>query len=148
MLGSAPPRTIKVRPEGEATDDHVDSSDDYSSCDTSSGESENMSSSDRDSDSSDGVDEDEDVVDRTSVAQGDAASGAYMAYMGRPSKRQCRRRTSHHSTTHPFSPYLLSVEAAAQAPRKARQRVMIRQLRPLSLVPARKGKRGEEAREI
>ena len=104
MLGSAPPRTIKVRPEGEATDDHVDSSDDYSSCDTSSGESEGMSSSDRDSDSSDGVDEDEDVVDRTSVAQGDAGSGAYMAYMGRPSKRQCRRRTSHHSTTHPFSP--------------------------------------------
>lgn len=103
MLGSAPPRTIKVRPEGEA-DDHVDSSDDYSSCDTSSGESEGMSSSGRDSDSSDGVDEDEDVVDRTSAGQSETASGTHMAYMRRPSKRQCRRRNSHHSATHPFAP--------------------------------------------
>ena len=103
MLGSAPPRTIKVRPEGEA-DDHVDSSDDYSSCDTSSGESEGMSSSGRDSDSSDGVDEDEDVVDRTSAGQSETASGTHMAYMRRPSKRQCRRRNSHHSATHPFVP--------------------------------------------
>mmetsp|Transcript_27586 Transcript_27586/g.60437 ORF Transcript_27586/g.60437 Transcript_27586/m.60437 type:complete len:1174 (+) Transcript_27586:191-3712(+) len=104
MLGSAPPRTIKVRPEGEAADAHVDSSDDYSSCDTSSGESEGMSSSDRDSDSSDGVDEDDDAVDRASAPAVGASAETFMTYMRRPSKRQCRRRNSRHSTAHPFAP--------------------------------------------
>ena len=102
MLGSAPPRTIKVRPEGDAADDHVDSSDDYSSCDTSSGESEGISSSDRDSDSSDGVDEVEDVADRAAATSAGTPSGTYMSYTRRPSKRQCRRLSSHHSKTHSF----------------------------------------------
>ena len=107
MLGSAPPRTIKVRPEGEGlgtldVDSHPDSSDDYSCC-----ESEELSSSDRDSDSSDeDADDDERtlgaakvVTDPAGVAvAGEPGAGtrpvAYMTYLRGPAKRQCRRRTA------------------------------------------------------
>lgn len=101
MLGSAPPRTIKVHPEGEAVDSHVDSSDDYSGCDSSSGESEGLSSSDRDSDSSDGDDEDLEIKAGTA----EAGAGGYMAYMHRPAKRQCRRGTSNEAVA-PQPPYV------------------------------------------
>uniref|UniRef100_A0A7S1ZH97 PPM-type phosphatase domain-containing protein n=1 Tax=Ditylum brightwellii TaxID=49249 RepID=A0A7S1ZH97_9STRA len=95
MLGSAPPRTIKVRPEGDPMD-HADTSEDDSSCDNTSDESEGISSSDHESDSSDGDDDDDDVV-RSGV-------GSYMSYMRRPAKRQCRRGASADAMTSP--PYV------------------------------------------
>jgi len=104
MLGSAPPRTIKVRPEGEAGDSHPDSSDDYSSCDSSSGESEGLSSSGHDSDSSDGEDEVEADLELKSNAAG-SNEGGYMAYMRRPAKRQCRRGASNDAMS-PHPPYV------------------------------------------
>jgi len=82
MLGSAPPRTIKVH--GSATG-HPEATDDESSH-HSSDETECLSSSDHDADSSD--DEDLDM-------QGQAASAttpSYMSYMRRPARRQSRRR--------------------------------------------------------
>lgn len=96
MLGSAPPRTIKVRPEGDPMD-HADTSDDDSSCDSSSKESDGMSSSDHDTDSSDDDEDEEDLV------AGSAASGNYhyMNYMRRPAKRQCHRGAAEDAMTNP-----------------------------------------------
>ena len=83
LLGSAPPRTIKVHGSSVG---HPEATDDESSH-HSSDETECLSSSDHDADSSD--DEDHEL-------EGDAANAAttpsYMSCMRRPSRRQSRRR--------------------------------------------------------
>ena len=101
MLGSAPPRTIKVHPTSsrEATDARNDTSDDYSSCDTSSGDSEGIINSDRECDSADELGE-ADEVDRASTSEID--SGLYMPCIRHPGKRQRHRRNTSHNTTSPF----------------------------------------------
>ena len=82
MLGSAPPRTIKVH--GSASTGHPDATDDESSH-HSSDETECLSSSDHDADSSD----DEEIVDAETASAKKASS--YMTYMRRPARRQRRR---------------------------------------------------------
>jgi serine/threonine protein phosphatase PrpC len=81
MLGSAPPRTIKVH--GTVTG-HPDATDDESSH-HSSDETECLSSSDHDADSS----YDEDI--ETEGKPASAATSPYMPYMRRPARRQSRR---------------------------------------------------------
>eukprot|EP00529_Nitzschia_sp_RCC80_P002714 CAMPEP_0113523510 /NCGR_PEP_ID=MMETSP0014_2-20120614/45743_1 /TAXON_ID=2857 /ORGANISM="Nitzschia sp." /LENGTH=1702 /DNA_ID=CAMNT_0000421603 /DNA_START=271 /DNA_END=5379 /DNA_ORIENTATION=+ /assembly_acc=CAM_ASM_000159 len=96
MLGSAPPRTIKVH--GKTGSQPGNTTDDESSH-HSSDETECLSSSDHDADSSD----DEEIeTERTNApsakasAPGAAAAGAnsYMTYMRRPTRRSSRRRRS------------------------------------------------------
>mmetsp|Transcript_1494 Transcript_1494/g.4039 ORF Transcript_1494/g.4039 Transcript_1494/m.4039 type:complete len:1072 (+) Transcript_1494:250-3465(+) len=84
LLGSAPPRTIKVHgaPAG-----HPDATDDESSH-HSSDETECLSSSDHDADSSD--DEDNEIEGKSANT---ATTSSYMSYMRRPARRQSRRRT-------------------------------------------------------
>lgn len=82
MLGSAPPRTIKVH--GSAPG-HPEATDDESSH-HSSDETECLSSSDHDADSSD--DDDIELQEKTASA----TNSSYMAYMRRPARRQSRRR--------------------------------------------------------
>jgi hypothetical protein len=82
MLGSAPPRTIKVH--GSATG-HPEATDDESSH-HSSDETECLSSSDHDADSSD--DEDMDLQGKSASA----TTPSYMSYMRRPARRSSRRR--------------------------------------------------------
>lgn len=103
MLGSAPPRTIKVR---DSFADHPDTTDDESSH-HSSDETECLSSSDHDADSSE---DDEVVNDKLSVGSKDSgnrvsistatattvgssttATPSYMSYMRRPVRRSRRR---------------------------------------------------------
>lgn len=111
MLGSAPPRTIKVR---DSFADHPDTTDDESSH-HSSDETECLSSSDHDADSSD---EDEIMeVDKlpkgsigkrkapTSAAPGSATSPttpSYMTYMRRPARRSRRRSMDDTGANAPF----------------------------------------------
>jgi hypothetical protein len=88
LLGSAPPRTIKVRPVGGTstdTTDHPDTTDDESSY-HSSDETECLSSSDHDAESSD---EDDADFNRKPVS---AKTPPYLKYMRRPSRRSRRRR--------------------------------------------------------
>jgi len=81
MLGSAPPRTIKVH----GSSSHPDATDDESSH-HSSDETECLSSSDHDADSSD----DEAIeMDGKSAS---ASASSYITYMRRPARRQSRRR--------------------------------------------------------
>lgn len=82
LLGSAPPRTIKVH--GSASG-HTDATDDESSH-HSSDETEVLSSSDHDADSSD--DEDIEIEGKSASA----TTSSYMSYMRRPARRQSRRR--------------------------------------------------------
>ena len=83
LLGSAPPRTIKVH----GSTPHPDATDDESSH-HSSDETECLSSSDHDADSSD----DEDVEIDAKAAS--TTKPSYMSYMKRPARRQSRRRTN------------------------------------------------------
>ena len=83
MLGSAPPRTIKVH--GSSSTAHPDATDDESSH-HSSDETECLSSSDHDADSSD----DEEIVEADTASAKKAPS--YMTYMRRPARRHSRRR--------------------------------------------------------
>ena len=85
LLGSAPPRTIKVH---GSTAGHPDATDDESSH-HSSDETECLSSSDHDADSSD--DEDNETEGDTPNAA--AATSAYMSFRRPPARRQSRRRT-------------------------------------------------------
>ena len=88
MLGSAPPRTIKVH---GSTPGHPDATDDESSH-HSSDETECLSSSDHDADSSDDEDIEMEGNKPTSAAAPTAtATSSYMAYMRRPARRQSRR---------------------------------------------------------
>eukprot|EP00980_Cylindrotheca_fusiformis_P004206 scaffold912_cov119-Cylindrotheca_fusiformis.AAC.22 len=82
MLGSAPPRTIKVH--GSAPG-HPEATDDESSH-HSSDETECLSSSDHDADSSD----EEDINVQEKAAS--ATNSSYTSYMRRPTRRQSRRR--------------------------------------------------------
>lgn len=84
LLGSAPPRTIKVH---GSTVGHPDATDDESSH-HSSDETECLSSSDHVADSSD--DEDNEVEGKAPPGAGTTSS--YMTYMRRPARRQSRRR--------------------------------------------------------
>lgn len=83
LLGSAPPRTIKVHGSSAG---HPDATDDESSH-HSSDETECLSSSDHDADSSD--DEDNEMEGKSANA---ATTASYMSYMRRPARRQSRRR--------------------------------------------------------
>ncbi|KAL3921381.1 MAG: hypothetical protein SGILL_002774 [Bacillariaceae sp.] len=91
MLGSAPPRTIKVH--GSITAGHENQTDDESSH-HSSDETECLSSSDHDADSSDDEEiEMERQEGATAVTKSTSTSAAsYMKYMRRPPRRQSRRR--------------------------------------------------------
>lgn len=86
LLGSAPPRTIKVHGSSVG---HPDATTDDESSHHSSDETECLSSSDHDADSSD--DEDNEIEGKR--ANTSAAPSSYMAYMRRPARRQSRRRT-------------------------------------------------------
>ena len=90
LLGSAPPRTIKVHGSSAG---HPDATDDESSH-HSSDETECLSSSDHDADSSD--DEDVELEKSTSAATAPTttanSTSSYMSYMRRPARRQSRRR--------------------------------------------------------
>lgn len=111
MLGSAPPRTIKVR---DSFADHPDTTDDESSH-HSSDETECLSSSDHDADSSD----DDEVMDVEKLSVGSkgsrkqsptatAGSGtspttpSYMTYMRRPARRSRRRTMDDTGANAPF----------------------------------------------
>lgn len=111
MLGSAPPRTIKVR---DSFADHPDTTDDESSH-HSSDETECLSSSDHDADSSD--DDEIMEVDKlpkgsiskrkasTSATPGSATSPttpSYMTYMRRPARRSRRRSMDDTGANAPF----------------------------------------------
>jgi serine/threonine protein phosphatase PrpC len=93
MLGSAPPRTIKVH--GSTAAGHGNQTDDESSH-HSSDETECLSSSDHDADSSDDeeIESERDPENATAVTKSTSTSTAssYMAYMRRPARRQSRRR--------------------------------------------------------
>ena len=86
LLGSAPPRTIKVGPVGDSSTDHPDTTDDESSY-HSSDETECLSSSDHDAESSD--EEDADFkTGRVSIT-----APPHLKYMRRPARRpRCRSR--------------------------------------------------------
>lgn len=86
MLGSAPPRTIKVH---GSTAGHTEATDDESSH-HSSDETECLSSSDHDADSSD--DEDIEMEGKSTAAAATATTNSYMTYLRRPTRRQSRRR--------------------------------------------------------
>jgi serine/threonine protein phosphatase PrpC len=95
MLGSAPPRTIKVR--GRDANTHPDTTDDESSH-HSSDETECLSSSDHDADSS----EDDDLE----IAEGSSANAATSSYMNFP-RRVVRQRNSRRASddfSGPFTP--------------------------------------------
>ncbi len=83
LLGSAPPRTIKVHGSSAR---HPDATDDESSH-HSSDETECLSSSDHDADSSD---DEENEMEQSANAT--TATPSYMSYMRRPARRQSRRR--------------------------------------------------------
>jgi serine/threonine protein phosphatase PrpC len=85
MLGSAPPRTIKVHGSSAG---HPDATDDESSH-HSSDETECLSSSDHDADSSD--DEDVEMDAKTTAATTSATNSSYMPCTRRPARRQSRR---------------------------------------------------------
>lgn len=92
LLGSAPPRTIKVH--GSTPTGHENATDDESSH-HSSDETECLSSSDHDADSSDDedIEVEPDQEGATAVTKSTSATtSSYMTYMGRPARRQSRRR--------------------------------------------------------
>ncbi|KAG7350648.1 protein phosphatase 2C [Nitzschia inconspicua] len=93
MLGSAPPRTIKVH--GSTAAGHGNQTDDESSH-HSSDETECLSSSDHDADSSDDeeIEPEQDQESAAAVTKSTSTSPApsYMAYMRRPARRKSRRR--------------------------------------------------------
>ena len=96
MLGSAPPRTIKVH--GSTTAGHENQTDDESSH-HSSDETECLSSSDHDADSSDDeeieMDRDQEgtaVTKSTSTTAAPTSASSYISYLRRPARRQSRRR--------------------------------------------------------
>lgn len=105
MLGSAPPRTIKVPPEGDHSLRHADTSEDESR--TSVSIADEISSSDHDSDSSEeGCEDDEHFnMRRATPPSSTAAAGnaAYMGYVRRASKRQ-RRGDNNTMIEQPFVP--------------------------------------------
>ena len=104
MLGSAPPRTIKVPPEGDHSLRH-DTSEDESRASVSI--ADEISSSDHDSDSSEeGCEDDEHYnMRRATPPSSTAAAGnpAYMGYCRRASKRQ-RRGENNSMIEQPFVP--------------------------------------------
>lgn len=85
LLGSAPPRTIKVH---GSTVGHPDATDDESSH-HSSDETECLSSSDHEADSSDD-EENEEVAGKNTPAG--TPTSSYMTYMRRPTRSKSRRR--------------------------------------------------------
>jgi serine/threonine protein phosphatase PrpC len=93
MLGSAPPRTIKVH--GSTTAGHGNQTDDESSH-HSSDETECLSSSDHDADSSDDeeIELDRNPEGATAVTKSTSttSNSSYMKYMRRPARRSSRRR--------------------------------------------------------
>lgn len=94
MLGSAPPRTIKVH-GSTATGGHGNQTDDESSH-HSSDETECLSSSDHDADSSDDeeieTERDHESAAAITKSMNTSTASSYMAYMRRPARRQSRRR--------------------------------------------------------
>lgn len=87
LLGSAPPRTIKVHSsvsQPEATDDE--------SSHHSSDMTECLSSSDHDADSSDDEDVETDAKTKATAATTSVTKSSYMSYMSRPARRQSSRR--------------------------------------------------------
>ena len=98
MLGSAPPRTIKVPPEGELLDHTADTSEDEYSSESIADE---ISSSDHGSASSEGEEDDERFMRRGTPPAGSAGSATYPGY-ARRSKRQ--RRHEKNMTEQPFVP--------------------------------------------
>ena len=125
LLGSAPPRTIKVRPAGPSNFDHIDTTDDESSY-HSSDETECLSSSDHDAESSD----EESPPEMSEVT---STSPPYMNYMRRPSRR-CRRSPRDSGGHAPFVALPPLEDTAAAATDFASGRV-------------RSASRGEMARE-
>lgn len=105
MLGSAPPRTIKVPPEGDHSLRH-DTSEDESRASVSI--ADEISSSDHDSDSSEeGCEVDEHYnMRRATPPSSTAAAGnpAYMGYCRRASKRQRRGDNNNNMIEQPFVP--------------------------------------------
>lgn len=102
MLGSAPPRTIKVPPEGDSSHSmgHVDMSEDESSSSVSI--ADEISSSDHDSDSSEeGCEDDEPFMTRGTPPSGTAGNASYMGYVS--AKRQ-RRGEKNGMIEQPFVP--------------------------------------------
>lgn len=95
LLGSAPPRTIKVGPVGDSSVDPPDTTDDESSH-HSSDETECLSSSDHDAESSD---EDDPKFERNN---GVAKTHPYLKYMRRPARRQSRRLRREMGSHAPF----------------------------------------------
>lgn len=89
MLGSAPPRTIKVHGSSAGQPDATDDESSHHSSDMT----ECLSSSDHDAHSSD--DDYAEMNAKTTAATTSAANSSYMAYMSRPARRQSRRRASH-----------------------------------------------------
>ena len=117
LLGTAPPRTIKVPPGGHlGTGDHSDTTDDESSY-HSSDETEILSSSDHEAQSSDEEDLHKDGPVPVGVAVGAVSSPApatttapYLNYMRRPSRRP-RRTTRDVHTPFVALPPLLPARA-------------------------------------
>jgi serine/threonine protein phosphatase PrpC len=102
MLGSAPPRTIKVPPEGDSSHSmgHADMSEDESSSSVSI--ADEISSSDHDSDSSEeGCEDDEHFMTRGTPPSGTAGTASYMRYVS--AKRQ-RRGEKNDMIDQPFVP--------------------------------------------
>jgi serine/threonine protein phosphatase PrpC len=93
LLGSAPPRTIKVH--GSTAVGHGNQTDDESSH-HSSDETECLSSSDHDADSSDDeeIEPERDQENATAVTKpaSSASASTYMSFMRGPTRRQSRRR--------------------------------------------------------
>jgi len=100
MLGSAPPRTIKVPPEGDSLHHAADTSEDEYSSESIADE---ISSSDHDSDSSEGEEDDEHFMKRGTPPAGKAGNAAYMGYVRRASSKR-QRRNEKNVTDQPFVP--------------------------------------------
>lgn len=114
LLGSAPPRTIKVVPADGSSTDHPDTTDDESSH-HSSDETECLSSSDHDAESSD---EDDVDFERRRLATN---TPPYMNYMRRPTRhpRRSRRDMGNHAPfvalpPLPMSPHSSSEESESE----------------------------------
>jgi serine/threonine protein phosphatase PrpC len=93
LLGSAPPRTIKVH--GSVAASHGNQTDDESSH-HSSDETECLSSSDHDADSSDDdeIEPERDQENATAVTKStsNSTTSSYISFIRRPARRQSRRR--------------------------------------------------------
>lgn len=105
MLGSAPPRTIKVRPEGDHSLQHADTSEDESRASESI--TDEISSSDHYSDSSDEGDEEHfNNVRRATIPLSNAATGNASYNMGyaRGASKRLRRGGNSNVIEQPFIP--------------------------------------------